>query len=330
MAEVAGRKVGKSLGFGLMGFTWREKKTADEVAFQLLNTNLANGVNLWSSAEFYGLPKDARANIDLLHRYFEENPNAEPVLAIKGGLAIDDSNTCSMMPDLSKEGIEKSVAEIQKALGSHRKIDVFLPARMLHGTDIEKVVGIMDDLRKRGKIGGIGLSEISAEAVKRAVKVAKIDLVEIEFSLFTTDPLTNGLVDVCAENNIPIMAYSPLSRGFLSGQVFTRDNLDAVQQRMPRYSEENFPKNLELVEKLKQMAEKMGIALPQLAIAWLTYQKGTVIPIPGCTTIDRLKQNIGSKNVKLSSEQLREINNSLSNMGAVAGERYPSNMPKWA
>ncbi len=324
MSTITGKRVG-TVGFGLMSFTWRPKQTPDAQAFAVLSRALESGATLLSSAEFYGPPDNPTANLKLLNRFFKEQPGAskKAVLAIKGGIKIIDGKISHEM-DLSPAGLRTSVENMLRETGLDA-IDIYLPGRFPPGTDVESVVGALDKLRKEGLIHGIGLSEVGAATIHKAVKVAKIDLVEIEMSLFTTDALSNGIVDACAQHGIPIAAYSPMSRGLLSGSIRSRKDFDEGDFRLgyPRFSEENFPKNLELVERVRKLGEKKGVSVAQIAIAWVAHQKGTVIPIPGTTNVDRLNDNLGAMKVRLSQQDLAEIDELLKKID-VGGDRYPA------
>jgi len=324
MATITGKQVGPE-GFGLMSLTTRPTQTPDAQAFAVLTQALESGATLWSSAEFYGPPDNSYANLKLLKRFLKEQPEAakKAVFAIKGGLKFVNGRH-NYQFDLSPANLRSSIENMLQETGLDA-IDVFLPGRLPPGTDVESVVGALDKLRKEGLICGIGLSEVSAATIHKAAKVAKIDLAEIELSLFTTDALSNGIVDACAEHGIPIAAYSPLSRGFLAGSIRSREDFDPKDLRLtfPRFSEENFPKNIELIDQVKKIAEKKGVTIAQIAIAWVAHQKGTVIPIPGTTSVERLNDNLGATKVGLSQQELAEIDELLKNI-TVGGDRYPA------
>jgi pyridoxine 4-dehydrogenase len=180
---------------------------------------------------------------------------------------------------------------------------------------------------KEGKLGGISLSECSANTIRRAAKVAKIDAVEVEFSLWETTILQNGVAQACRELDIPIVAYSPLGRGFLTGQVKKLDDIpkDDIRRHSPRFSEpEAFEKNLELVRELEKLAKRKGCKPGQLAIAWVRAQgekpdMPTIIPIPGASSPERIRENMTE--VELSENDLKEIDSLLASI-EIAGGRY--------
>ncbi|MDI1489580.1 MAG: hypothetical protein OHK93_000777 [Ramalina farinacea] len=182
--------------------------------------------------------------------------------------------------------IRASVDAALTILADTKKIDIFEPARLdpSSTTPLEESIATLADLMTEGKIGGIGLSEVSAQTVRRAAAVHPIAAVEIELSLFTPEPLNaGGVVDTCRELGIPVVAYSPLGRGFLTGKVRTRGDLAEgdFRRKMPRFADAMFENNWERVRKLEEVARRKGVSVAQLAIAWVC-AKGAV-PIPGST-----------------------------------------------
>ncbi|TVY88910.1 putative aldo-keto reductase, partial [Lachnellula willkommii] len=175
------------------------------------------------------------------------------------------------------------------------------------------------------KIGGIGLSETGAATIRRAASVHPIVAVEVEFSLFSLDIQTNGVASTCAELGIPIVAYSPLGRGFLTGQIQSFSDVTEAHKMGPRFREENFHQNLELVNAIKKVAEKKGCTPAQLAIGWVKAYSGTkghplIIPLPGATTVSRVQEN--AKDVHVTVEDLKEIDGILAEI-PVQGPRVP-------
>lgn len=214
-----------------------------------------------------------------------------------------------------------------KILAGHKKLDLYQCARVDPDTPIEETVNALAELVKESKISGISLSEVSANTIRRAVKVHKISAVEVEVSLWEDHVLKDGIADVCAEFGIPIIAYSPIGRGFLSGQLKSVDDLpkDDFRHILPRFHPENFGKNIELVEKVQVIAEKNAITTAQLAINWvrqLSQRAGSpiFIPIPGASSGDRVKEN--SQVIDMTQEDLAEIDQLVDTFEA-SGERYP-------
>ena len=285
-----------------------------------MRTALALGANFWNGGEFYGLPE--RNSLHLLNRYFTQYPDdaEKVVLSIKGGLR-------NMKPDGTEEGVRASVDNCLKLLDGKKKLDLFECARVDPNTPIETTIKALAEYVKAGKLGGISLSEVKAETIQRAHKVHPIAAVEVELSMWETGILTNGVAETCAELSIPIVGYSPLGRGFLTGDIKSLDDMgkDDLRRHFPRFSPENFPKNVELVHKIEALAQKKGCRPSQLALAWVK-QLGekpgmpTIIPIPGATTEARVKENMGF--VKLSETDMEEIEKMIKST-EVVGHRYP-------
>lgn len=287
---------------------------------------LKTGANFWNGGEFYGTPD--HNSLHLLNRYFTEYPeDAEKVvISIKGGIGPN------MMPDGSEEGVRRSVDNCNKLLGGKKTMDIFECARVDPNTPIETTIGVLAACVKEGKIKGISLSEVRAETIRRAHKVHPICGVEVEFSLWATDILSNGIAATCAELGIPIVAYSPLGRGFLTGEIKSLDDLREgdMRRHFPRFQPDVFSKNLELVTELEKLAKKKGCKPGQLGMAWVKSFNGkpgmpTIIPIPGATTEERVVEN--SKDVPLTKEDLEEIDGILSRT-VVIGDRYPGALNK--
>ena len=183
------------------GLTWRESPPSEEQSFKALKASLAHGHNFWNAGEFYGTPE--LNSLTLLEKYFTRYPEdtEKVVLSIKGGLGARG-------PDGSPEGVRRSVDNCLKLLNGRKSIDVFECARVDKTTPIETTMKILDEeYVKTGKIGGIGLSEVGAATIQKAAKVAKIVAVEVEVSLWSMDIFSNGIAAVCAEHDIPIVAY---------------------------------------------------------------------------------------------------------------------------
>ena len=187
----------------------------------------------------------------------------------------------------------------------------------------------MKELKDEGKIKYLGLSEISADTLRRADKVCHIDAVQIEYSPFTMDieDPAIGLLATCRELGVATIAYSPLGRGMLTGTIRSPDDFEAndFRKHAPRFSPENFPKNLELVDKLEGLAKKKGITPGQLTLAWLMRQGEDIVPIPGTKRIKYLEENMGSLEVELSEEDVGEVRKAVDG-AQVHGIRYPAAM----
>lgn len=319
MPQLLNKEVG-AIGYGLMGLTWRPNPCPLEQAFSAMRASLAAGCNAWNGGEFYGPPE--RNSLWLLKKYYEKYPeDAEKVvLSIKGAAKPD------LSPDGSPEGVRRSVETCLEQMGGTGKIDLFECARKDPDVPLETTLKALQELIQEGKIGGIALSEVSAETIQQGVKVAKIAAVEVELSLWATEPLTNGIAKVCKENDIPIIAYSPIGRGFLTGQIKSPDDIPEGDFRrfLPRFQPENFEANMKLVKQLEQLAGKKKCTPAQLAIGWVLAlskrpEMPTIIPIPGATTAERVEEN--SAAVELSEQEMKEIDGILEGFEAK-GDRY--------
>lgn len=309
------------IGFGL-------KAVPYDQAIETMRAALEAGANVWNGADFYG-PPDANS-LQLLHAYFTKYPDdaSRVVIVMKTLFAVPNG------PDCSAENVEKCVSNILKVLDGKCFIDVLEPGRIDPKVSVEDTMKYLLPYVQSGKIGGIGLSEAKAETIRRAAAITKISSLEIELSLFSTDPLSNGQAVACAELDIPIVAYSPLSRGFLSGQLRSYSDLaeNDNRKRYPRYQPEVFDENLKLVHEMEKVAKRKGVTTPQVALAWvagLSNQKGmpTIIPIPGTTTVGRVREN--TKVIKLEEQDLKEIDAALKSI-EIKGDRYPAMFQKYA
>jgi len=243
------------------------------------------------------------------------------VLSIKGGLKKGE-----MKPDGSPENVRRSIDECLRVLGGKKGLDLFECARVDPQTPIEVTIKAVNEYVQAGKLGGISLSECSADTIRRAANVAKISAVEVEYSLWETTIETNGVMEACRELDIPIVAYSPLGRGFLTGQIRSPEDIPEgdFRKHVPRFAPENFDKNLELVREIEKVAKRKGCKPGQVGIAWVKAQsqrggKPVVIPIPGATTVERVEENM--VDVDLSEEDLKEIDEIMKKV-PVVGDRY--------
>ncbi|KAK1597880.1 aldo/keto reductase [Colletotrichum navitas] len=325
MPHLNGQEVGQ-IGYGLMGLTWRPQPCSEEQAFEAMRAALKNGCNFWNGGEFYGTP-EYNSSV-LLERYFAKYPEDadKVVLSMKGGLRPD------LHPDGSPEGIRRSLDNIIGQLKGRKKVDIFECARRDKNTPLEVTFGVIQkEYIDTGKVGGICLSEVSAATIHEAVKHAKIVGVEVELSLFSTDILDNGVATACAQYGIPIIAYSPVGRGMLTGQIKTLGDIPQgdIRRHMPRFQPDTFGINIKLAEQVEELARKKGVTPAQLAIGWtiaLSRRLGMpeIIPIPGATTAERVNENANL--VELTDEEMSEIDVTLAKFEVVGG-RYPDGAP---
>jgi pyridoxine 4-dehydrogenase len=201
----------------------------------------------------------------------------------------------------------------------------------LNHRPIETSIEALSQLIKEGKFDHIGLSEVSAASIRRAHKIHPISTVEIEYSLWSIEAKHNGVLSTCKELGIAVIAYSPLGRGILTGKWTKPEDIPPMlRQRYPRYSDENFETNSKFVHFLNEMAQRKGVTAAQLAINWILTEGDHIIPIPGATALSRVKENMGASEVKLTKEELKEINQFVEK-AEVKGTRYfgPQNALLW-
>jgi len=206
-------------------------------------------------------------------------------------------------------------------------IDLYYQHRVDPDTPIEETVGAMKELVEQGKVRYLGLSEAAAGTIRRAHEVHPISALQTEYSLWTRDP-EDEILPTVRELGIGFVAYSPLGRGFLSGQITTPDDLpeNDFRRSNPRFQGENFQRNLDLVERVKEIASEKGVTPGQLAIAWLLHQGEDIVPIPGTKRRKYLEENVAAAEVSLSDEELSRIDEAAP-MGAASGDRYPDMSP---
>ncbi|OJJ83477.1 aldo/keto reductase family protein [Aspergillus glaucus CBS 516.65] len=321
MPSLVGREVGAT-GYGTMRLTWTPTPPPQSQSFETLDTALTHGANFWNAGELYGTP--GFNSLHLLHAYFSQYPEKadQVVLGIKGGLKPGQ-----LLPDGSEQNIRRSVDECLRVLDGKKKVDIFECARQDPNTSVEQTVTILGKLVEEGKIGGVGLTEVDAETIRRAAKVCPIAAVEVEFSLWDTSILENDIAKTCHELNIPIAAYSPLGWGALTGAFTSKDSFPEGDHRrnMQKFQDEYMVHNLKLIEEVKSLAERKSVAPVQIALAWiLTLSERedmpTIIPIPGGSTKDKVTQNLNGV-PRLSESEMAEIEGILKENGVV-GKRY--------
>ncbi|KAH7328930.1 NADP-dependent oxidoreductase domain-containing protein [Stachybotrys elegans] len=322
MTTIMNKSVGQ-IGFGLMGLSWRPDPPPLEQAIETLKAAYNKGSYLWNGAEFYGTPE--YNSMTIIRHYFEKYPeDAEKVvIIIKGGAGLTSRDL-----DGSPEGIRRSIDNILAQLGGKKKLDLFSIARRDHKNPWDVTLNtIKKEYIDTGKIGGFSLSECSADTVEQAAKILPVHGAEVELSMFTPDILNNGIAAACAKYNIPIVAYSPLGRGILTGRFKGIADVvpGSVGSRMPRLQAETIEHNLKLTQQLETLAEKKGCSTGQLAIAWAVAvgkQPGQppVIPIPGASSVKHAEENLTA--VELTEEEYKTIADMVNNF-KPAGGRYP-------
>ncbi|RAK77375.1 Aldo/keto reductase [Aspergillus fijiensis CBS 313.89] len=323
-AHLETRPLGKNgpsvprLGFGTMGlsaFYGPPKPDGERLA--LLDKAYELGETFWDSAALYG---DSET---LLGTWLRANPSkrAHVFLATKFGAEFVDG---AMIIDSSRDRCLSSCERSLQRLGV-ATIDLLYAHRLDPAVPVEETVRAMAELRAAGKIKHLGLSEVSAATLRRAHRVHPIAAVQVEYSPFALEiesPQTD-LLRTARELGVAVVAYSPLSRGILTGRVRSRADFPAGDIRlvMPRYSEENFGRNLALVERLKGFADEKGCTVGQLVLAWLLAQGEDVFPIPGTTRPEALVENVGALGVRLEGEEVARIRAVVDEV-EVLGGRY--------
>lgn len=290
-----------------------------------MRASLSTGANCWNGSNFYGTPE--RHSLHLLNEYFTEYPDdaKKVVLSIKSGFVSGE-----MRMDGSEENLRRNLDECLRILDGTKTIDIFELARVDPNTPIEETVRTLAKFVKEGKVKGIGLSETRAETIRRAHKVHPIAAVEVELSLWATDILKNGIAATCAELGIPIVAYSPLMRGALTGQVKTNADIPEgdVRKLLPKFQDDVLAANMKVTYEVERLAEKKGVTRAQIAIGWVRTLSGrngmpVIIPIPGASTEERVREN--GKEVDLTEEEMKEIEKILEE-NEITGARYPGSI----
>ncbi|KAI4266217.1 MAG: hypothetical protein L6R38_008878 [Xanthoria sp. 2 TBL-2021] len=324
MVLINGKEVGHT-GYGMMNLTWRTTQIPDPQAFSTLNAALATNTTFWNGGEFYGPPHSN--SLHLLARYFTAHPSAASrvILSIKGAGVPNVPLTI----EGSRANIHRSIDDCLSILSatSKKTIDIFEAGRVDPKVPLEETINAIAEYVKEGKVGGIGLSEVDAETIRKARAIHPIAAVEVELSLHTPDILTNGVAATCGELGIPIVAYSPLGRGLLTSQLNTVDDIDKddIRHYLPRFAPGALEANASVSMKLKKIAERKGCTAAQVAIAWVRGWSGRdgmgeIVPIPGATTAERVNEN--AVEVALSKEEWEEVEELRKGVEVVGG-RYP-------
>jgi aryl-alcohol dehydrogenase-like predicted oxidoreductase len=320
------RKLGKNglevsaLGLGCMGMSYAYGPTDEGESLRVLRRYVELGGNFFDTAEIYGPYK----NEELLGSFLHEVPRKSVVVATKFGFRITDGKITGV--DSSPENVRRACDASLKRLGIET-IDLYYQHRVDPSVPIEETVGAMARLVTAGKVRTLGLSEANPETLRRAAQVHAIAALQSEYSLWSRDVETNGVLATCRELGITFVPYSPLGRGFFTGAIQKLEDLDPSDWRRtnPRFGEKALQANLKLADAVKQFAKKKGCTPAQLALAWVLARGSDVVPIPGTKRVRYLEDNMGALSVNLTQRDLQEIENSIRQI-EVVGERYAPEM----
>ncbi|MGG2014416.1 aldo/keto reductase [Bacillus sp. S10(2024)] len=307
------------MGLGCMGMSEFYGQTDEIEAIKTIHRAFELGITMFDTADIYGYDEDGMGTNEKLVGKALQGFRHDVKIATKFGALRNATKALGYngSPQYVKEACEASL----RRLGTDY-IDLYYLHRVDPNTPIEETVGAMAELVQEGKVRYIGLSEVTGEQLKRAHAIHPISAVQIEYSLWSRDP-EKDILQICRELGVGFVPYSPLGRGFLTGNLTSRDQLTPNDWRYynPRFSEEAFTSNMKIVEGIKQLAIEKECTAAQLALAWVVAQGEGIIPIPGTKRVKYLEQNVAALEITLTKKELAYLN-MIAPIGDTFGNRY--------